>query len=38
LVCQYTNEDVYEDKMAKSEEIGRVLNDMIQNPEKYGSR
>jgi len=38
LVCKYTNEDVYEDKMTKSEEIGRLLNDMIQNPEKYGCR
>ena len=35
--CKYINEDVYKDKLAKSEEIGRLLSDMINNPGKYGS-
>ncbi len=38
LACAYINEDVYKDKIAKSEEIGRLLNDIIQHPEKYGTR
>jgi four helix bundle protein len=32
LACEYINND----KKNKSEEVGRLLNDMIQNPEKYG--
>lgn len=38
MACQYINEGVYKDKITKSEEIGRLLNDMIQHPEKYGSK
>jgi hypothetical protein len=30
-------EDVYKDKIAKSEEVGRLLQDMIKNPGKYGA-
>ena len=37
LACQYTNEETYKDKMGKSEEIGRLLQDIIINPGKYGS-
>jgi four helix bundle protein len=37
LACKYINEEVYKDKMAKSEEIGRLLQDIIINPGKYGS-
>ncbi len=35
LACKYINRETYNDKIAKSEEVGRLLNDMIQNPEKY---
>ena len=38
LACKYINDDVYKDKIAKSEEVGRLLNDIIQHPEKYGSK
>lgn len=38
LACKYISEDVYKDKMIKSEEVGRLLNDIIQHPEKYGSK
>lgn len=37
LACKYIDEEVYKDKMAKSEEIGRLLQDIIINPGKYGS-
>jgi len=37
LACQYINEETYKDKMGKSEEIGRLLQDIIINPGKYGS-
>ncbi|MGC4037298.1 MAG: four helix bundle protein [Chitinophagaceae bacterium] len=36
LACKYINEEVYKDKIAKSEEIGKLLQDMIINPGKYG--
>jgi four helix bundle protein len=35
--CNYITEDVYRDKLMKSEEVGRLLQDMIINPGKYGS-
>lgn len=35
LACEYINKETYNDKTAKSEEVGRLLNDMIENPEKY---
>lgn len=35
--CNYITEDVYQDKLVKSEEVGRLLQDMIINPGKYGS-
>ena len=35
--CNYITEDIYKDKLAKSEEVGRLLQDMIVNPGKYGS-
>ena len=38
MACKYINEEIYKDKMTKSEEVGRLLNDMIQHPEKYGSK
>ena|SRR5438477_2141451 len=35
--CGYMNEETYRDKVSKSEEVGRLLQDIINNPEKYGS-
>lgn len=37
LSCKYITKEVYEQKMTKSEEVGRLLQDMIKNPGKYGS-
>ena len=37
LACKYINEDIYKEKMVKSEEVRRLLNDIIKHPEKYGS-
>ena len=35
--CNYIAKEVYQDKLVKSEEVGRLLQDMIINPGKYGS-
>lgn len=35
LACEYINKETYNDKRAKSEEVGRLLNDIIEKPEKY---
>jgi 23S rRNA-intervening sequence protein len=35
--CSYITEDVYKDKLTRSEEVGRLLQDIIVNPGKYGS-
>ena len=35
--CNYITKDVYQDKLVKSEEVGKLLQDMIINPGKYGS-
>lgn len=35
--CDYITETMYLDKRAKSEEVGRLLQDMIINPGKYGA-
>lgn len=35
LECKYINKDLYEDLTQKSEEVGRLLNDMIVDPKKY---
>ncbi|MEP0861030.1 MAG: four helix bundle protein [Ignavibacterium sp.] len=35
LECNYINKDVYEELMALSEEIGKLLNHMIENPKSY---
>lgn len=37
LECKYITEEIYKDKLAKSEEVGRLLYDIINNPGKYGS-
>lgn len=35
LSCKYINRDVYKDYLTSSEEVGKMLNHMIENPEKY---
>ncbi len=35
LVCDYIPKEIFDDFNKRSEEIGRLLNHMIQNPEKY---
>ena len=35
LACEYTPKEVFDDFIKRSEEIGRLLNHMIQNPERY---
>jgi len=35
LACDYITNEVYEDFITKSEEIGRLLNHTVENPEKY---
>ncbi len=37
LACKYIDENNYQDLIMKSEEVGRMLNHMIENPEKYCS-
>jgi len=34
--CQYLEKDVSDKLTGKSEEIGKMINHMISNPEKYG--
>lgn len=34
--CKYINQSIYNDLITKSQEIGKLLNYMIQNPEKFG--
>jgi four helix bundle protein len=35
IACKYITNDEYKRLTAKSEEVGRLLNHMINNPEKY---
>ena len=35
LACKYLNEPQYKELIEKSEEVGRLLYHMIENPEKY---
>ena len=35
LACNYINGNKHEDLLTKSEEVGRMLNHMVENPEKY---
>ena len=35
LHCEYINEQINNDLLNKSKEIGKLLNHMIENPEKY---
>jgi four helix bundle protein len=38
LACNYIDKKIWEDLEAKSEEIGKLLNHMIENPEKYNRK
>ena len=33
--CKYISQEEYQDLLNNSEEIGRMLNNMVENPEKY---
>ncbi len=35
LSCKYINLKIYKDLLGQSEEVGKLLNHMIENPEKY---
>lgn len=35
LACKYITEDIFANLTEKSEEVGRLLNYMMENPEKY---
>jgi four helix bundle protein len=35
LACEYITKEIYNNNLEKSQEIGRLLNHMIQQPEKY---
>jgi four helix bundle protein len=36
--CRYISREIYNDLIDKSEEVGRLLNHMVENPEKYKPR
>ncbi len=36
--CNYISDDLYTELIENSEEIGRILNSMITNPEKFSPR
>ena len=38
IKCKYISEEQYKELLEKSEEVGRLLNHMIENPEKYVPR
>jgi len=38
LACEYIKKEMYDDFVKKSEEIGRMINHMIENPEKYSGK
>ena len=33
--CKYISQEEYKDLLERSEEVGRLLNNMVENPEKY---
>lgn len=33
--CEYIDEDIHKNLIAKNEEVGRLINHMLRNPEKY---
>jgi len=38
LACNYITNEMYQQIVEKSEEVGRLINYMILNPEKFGSK
>ena len=38
LKCNYITQNTYNDLLNYSEEVGRMLNHMIENPEKYATK
>lgn len=36
--CKYISQEIYKGLIDKSEEVGRLLNHMVENPEKYKPR
>lgn len=36
--CEYINEQTQKDLLSKSTEVGKLLNHMIENPEKYSRK
>ena len=37
LACEYITEETYKPLVSESEEIGKLINYMINNPDKFGS-
>ena len=35
LNCKYIDEEIHKDLISKNEKIGKLLNHMLSNPEKY---
>ena len=38
LHCRYISNEEYEELLCDSEEVGRMLNHMVENPEKYSPK
>lgn len=38
LTCKYINEKLFNKLIKKSEEVGKLINYMILNPEKFGAK
>jgi len=38
LACRYINQNTFDDFFKDSEEVGKLINYMINNPDKFGSK
>jgi four helix bundle protein len=38
VTCKYISNEEYQDLLSCSEEVGRILNHMVENPEKYSPK
>jgi four helix bundle protein len=38
LACNYIEKEIYTELLAQADEIGKLINYMIQNPEKFGCK
>lgn len=38
LACKYINESTFQNMTSKAEEVGKIINHMINNPQKYNSK